>query len=185
VLSSYTFRLRRQGRRNNKKNRNIGNKKRGHAVPSIIRHPKDFWIGIIFLFFGLAAVYIGSDYSMGTAGRMGPAYFPTVLGYLLAFIGLIGLVRSFFRPGERVGKFHVKALVLILSAVLLFGFLVRGAGLVPAALVVIVMSAYASPKFTWGATLLLAVGLAIFAVVLFVKLLGLPMPIFGPWLGVE
>jgi hypothetical protein len=122
---------------------------------------------------------------MGTAGRMGPAYFPTVLGALLAIVGFIGVVRSFLRRGEAVGKFHVKNLLLVLVAVLLFGFMMRGAGLVPAALVLIVMSAYASPKFTWGATLLLAAGLALFAVVLFVKLLGLPIAIFGPWFGVE
>jgi hypothetical protein len=152
-------------------------------VPSFIRHPKDFWTGIIFLFIGLAAVVIGRDYTMGTAGRMGPAYFPTVLGGMLALIGLIGVIRSFLRAGEPVGKFYIKEIVLILVAVLLFGFLVRGAGLVPAALVLVLMSAYASPKFTWGASLLLAVGLAVFAVVVFVKLLGLPMPILGPWLG--
>lgn len=154
-------------------------------MPSFIRNPKDFWIGIIFLFFGLAAVLIGRDYSMGTAGRMGPAYFPTVLGAMLALVGLIGVVRSFVRPGEAIGRFHIRNLALVLSAVLLFGFLMRGAGLVPAAIVLIIMSAYASPKFTWGATLLLAAGLTLFAVVLFVKLLGLPIAIFGPWFGVE
>ena len=152
-------------------------------MPSFIRHPKDFWTGIIFLFIGIAAIVIGRDYPMGTAGRMGPAYFPTVLGGMLALIGLIGVIRSFLRAGEPVGKFHIKEIVLILVAVLLFGFLVRGAGLVPAALVLVLLSAYASPKFTWGASLLLAVGLAVFAVVVFVKLLGLPMPILGPWLG--
>lgn len=152
-------------------------------MPSFIRHPKDFWTGIIFLFIGLAAIVIGRDYPMGSAGRMGPAYFPTVLGGLLALIGLIGVIRSFLHDGEAVGKFYIKEIVLILAAVLLFGFLVRGAGLVPAALVLILMSAYASPKFTWGASILLAVGLAVFAVLVFVKLLGLPMPILGPWLG--
>jgi hypothetical protein len=152
-------------------------------VPAFIRHQKDFWTGIIFLFFGLSAVIIGMDYPMGSAGRMGPAYFPTVLGYLLAFIGVIGIIRSFVRHGEKVGKFYIKELVLILVAVLLFGILMRGAGLVPAALVLIVMSAYASPKFVWKEALLLAVGLAVFAVAVFVKLLGLPMPILGPWLG--
>lgn len=151
-------------------------------MPSFIRHPKDFWTGIIFLFFGLGAVLVGLDYPMGTAGRMGPAFFPTVLGSLLALIGLIAVVRSFLRPGEAVGKFYLKEIVLILCAVLLFGFLIRDAGLVPAALVLVLLSAYASPRFRWGATLLLAVGLAAFAVVVFVKLLGLPMPVFGPWL---
>ena len=152
-------------------------------MPSFIRHPKDFWTGIIYLFFGLGAVIIGQDYDMGTAGRMGPAYFPTVLGGLLAVVGGIAVIRSFLRDGEAVSKFHIKELVLILSAVLLFGFLMRGAGLVPAALVLILLSAFASPKFKLSEALMLAVGLAIFAVVVFVKLLGLPMPIFGPWFG--
>jgi hypothetical protein len=152
-------------------------------LPSFIRHPKDFWTGTIFLFFGLTAVFVGQDYAMGTAGRMGPAYFPTVLGSLLTLIGLTGVVRSFLHDGEPVGKFYIKEIVLILSAVLLFGFLMRGAGLVPATMVLLLMSAYASPKFRWREMLLLSVGLTIFAVVVFVKLLGLPMPVFGPWLG--
>jgi Tripartite tricarboxylate transporter TctB family len=152
-------------------------------VPSFIRHPKDFWTGIIFLFFGLAAVIIGLEYQMGTAGRMGPAYFPSVLGGLLALIGLVGVLRSFVRKGEAVGKFYVKEIVLVLSAVLLFGFLMRGAGLVPATMVLILLSAYASPKFRWGEAVLLAVGLTIFTVAVFVKLLGLPMPMFGSCFG--
>jgi hypothetical protein len=152
-------------------------------VPSFIRHPKDFWTGIIFLFFGLGAIIIGLDYEMGTAGRMGPAYFPTVLGGLLTLVGAIAVVRSLLQPGEPISKFYVKELVIVLSAVLLFGFLMRGAGLVPAVVVIVMLSAYASPKFHLGQVALLAGGLAIFAVVVFVKLLGLPMPIFGPWLG--
>lgn len=152
-------------------------------MPSFIRHPKDFWIGIIFLFFGLAAIIIGLNYPMGSAGRMGPAYFPSVLGGLLTLVGAVGVIRSLLRPGEPVGKFYIREIVLILVAVLLFGVLMRNAGLVPATLVLVLMSAYASPKFTWGASLLLAIGLALFAVVVFVKLLGLPMPILGPWLG--
>jgi hypothetical protein len=152
-------------------------------MPSFIRHPKDFWTGIIFLFFGMAAVILGRDYPMGTAGRMGPAYFPTVLGGLLTLVGLVGVIRSFVRHGEAVGKFYIKEIVLILLAVILFGSLMRGAGLVPATLVLVLLSAYASPKFKWGPSLLLAGGLAVFAVVVFVKLLGLPMPILGSWLG--
>lgn len=152
-------------------------------MPSFIRHPKDFWTGIIFLFFGLGAIIIGLDYEMGTAGRMGPAYFPTVLGSLLSIVGAIAVIRSFLQPGEAISKFYVKEIVIILSAVLLFGFMMRGAGLVPAVLVIVLLSAYASPKFRLGQAALLAGGLAIFAVVVFVKLLGLPMPIFGPWFG--
>jgi hypothetical protein len=152
-------------------------------VASIVRHPKNFWIGIIFIFFGLAAVYFGWEHNMGTAGRMGPAYFPTVLGSMLALVGLAGVIRSFIGHGESIGKFHIRSLVIILAAVLLFGVLVRNAGLAVAAFVLIMLSAYASPKFRLGSTLLLAVGLSLFAIVLFVKLLGLPMPVIGPWLS--
>ena len=50
---------------------------------SLIRHPKDFYSGLIFIGFGLAAIIIGSNYAMGTAARMGPGYFPRILGILL------------------------------------------------------------------------------------------------------
>ena len=74
-------------------------------MPSFIRHQKDFWIGALFLFFGLVAVVVARDYPMGTAGRMGPAYFPTMLGSLLILIGAIAVIRSFLHDGEAVGKF--------------------------------------------------------------------------------
>ena len=152
-------------------------------MTSIVRHPQNFWIGIIFMFFGLAAVYFGWEHDMGTAGRMGPAYFPSVLGSLLAVVGLANIVRSFIGHGESISKFHVKNIVIILAAVLLFGALMRTAGLPIAAFVLIMLSAYASPKFRLKSTILLAVGLTVFATVLFVKVLGLPMPILGPWLS--
>lgn len=67
-----------------------------------IRHPQDFWSGVMFMFFGLAAVIIGQDYPMGTAGRMGPAYFPVVLGGLLTLIGLATTLRSLWTRGEAI-----------------------------------------------------------------------------------
>jgi len=152
-------------------------------VPSFIRHPKDFWSGIVFIFFGLSAIVIGQDYEMGTAGRMGPAYFPSVLGGLLALVGAASLIRSFFRQGEPIGRLYWRELALVLVAVLLFGFLVRDAGLIPATLVLILISSYAGQKFNLAKSIALAIGAALFAVGLFVKLLGLPMPMFGPWFG--
>lgn len=152
-------------------------------MPSFIRNPKDFWSGVIFVLFGAAAVLIGRDYSMGTAGRMGPAYFPTILGSLLAILGLVAILRSLLRPGEAIQRFAVKEIILVIVAVLLFGILVRGAGLMPAVILLVMLSAYASAKFKLAPTALLAVGLAVFAILVFVKGLGLPMPILGPWFG--
>lgn len=152
-------------------------------MPSFIRDPKDFWSGVIFVVFGLAAVIIGRDYSMGSAGRMGPAYFPTVLGGLLTVIGSIGIVRSMIKAGNPVGRFAIREIFLVMLSVVIFGILVRGAGLAIAVALVVMVSGYASLKFKVGPYLILAVGLAVFCVLVFVKGLGLPMPMFGPWLG--
>ena len=152
-------------------------------MPSFIRDPKDFWSGVIFIFFGLAAVIIGRDYAMGSAGRMGPAYFPTILGSLLAVLGVISVIRSTIRTGEAIEKFAIKEAFYVLLAVVLFGVLVRGAGLFIATVVLVMLSGFASSKFKWKPFLAVAVGLGIFSSVVFVKGLGLPMPIIGPWLG--
>jgi len=152
-------------------------------LPSFIRNPKDFWSGVIFVIFGLAAVIIGRDYSMGSAGRMGPAYFPTILGGLLTLIGLVGVVRSMIKTGAPVGRFAVREILLVMASIIIFGVLVRGAGLAIAVIALVMLGGFASIKFKVGPYLLLAVGLAVFCVLVFVKGLGLPMPMFGPWLG--
>lgn len=149
-----------------------------------IRSPKDFWSGIMFLCFGLGGVYIAREYAMGTAGSMGPAYFPTMLGWLLAVIGLATAVRALVGHGEALERVAFKELALVLVSVLLFAFLLRGAGLAVAIPVLIIVSAFASHQFSWKASALLAVGAAIVSIMLFVKALGLPMPVVGPWFGV-
>ena len=60
---------------------------------AFIRHPKDFYAGLLFIAFGVAAIVIGSNYALGTAARMGPGYFPRILGILLVTLGAI-LVRA-------------------------------------------------------------------------------------------
>ena len=93
------------------------------------RNAKDFWTGLIYIFFGSSAILIARDYGMGTAIKMGPAYFPTILGGLLLVIGAISVIRSFIVPGAAIGAFAFKGLVLVSVSVLVFGFVVRGAGL--------------------------------------------------------
>ena len=95
---------------------------------SLIRSPKDFYAALIYLVIGVSTIVIGRDYQMGTAFKMGPAYFPTVLAALLCFIGLISLIRSFVRKGDPIPTFAWKPLLLIVTATVVFGFLVKGAG---------------------------------------------------------
>jgi putative tricarboxylic transport membrane protein len=154
------------------------------GVAALIRGPKDFWTGVIYVVFGGLAFWIARDYGFGTASRMGPGYFPTILGAILVLIGLISLVRSFIVPGEPLGKFALKAGVLILVSTVLFGFLVNRAGLVIALLALVLVSAAASEKFRfeWKAVLGLIVLIA-FCALVFVMGLGVPMPLIGTWFG--
>lgn len=149
----------------------------------MIRSAKDFWSGLIYVFFGLSAILIARDYGMGTALKMGAAYFPSVLGGLLVVIGTISLIRSFLVAGTPIGGFAFKGFSLVIAAVVIFGLIVRGAGLGVAVPLLVVISAIGSARFRWVPTLIMAAGLTVFCVLVFVKGLGVPLPIIGPWLG--
>lgn len=146
-----------------------------------IRNSKDFWAGVIYFVTGAFAMYIAKDYGMGTATRMGAGYFPIVLGGLLALIGAAAVIRSFFGKEERVGAFAFKGLLLVFLATLLFALLLRGAGFAISAIVLVLVGSYASIKFRWTSAAVLAAALVTFCVLVFLKGLGVPMPLFGSW----
>ena len=150
-------------------------------MTSRIRSPKDLYAGLIYLTIGIGTIVIGRDYPMGTAFKMGPAYFPTVLAALLSFIGLISLIRSFVRKGDSMPAFAWKPLLLIVAATVVFGLLVKGAGLAIALPLFVMMTAYASVKFRWVPSLVLAAATTVFCVLVFVKGLGIPLPVIGRW----
>jgi hypothetical protein len=149
----------------------------------MISHPRDFSAGLLFGLVGLAAVYFGRESSMGTATKMGPGYFPTVLGMLLALIGLALVVRAFITTGERIPRFATQPLVLVLGATIVFGLLIRGAGILASVIALVLISAAASRVVVWRGAVALAVGLAGVSAIVFVKLLGLPIPLLGRWFG--
>ena len=150
---------------------------------TMIKHPKDFYAGMMYFSVGAAAAYIARDYTMGTAVRMGPAYFPTILAIMLMVVGAISVVRSFLRNGQNIDAFAWKEIGLIIGSIVLFGVLVRGAGLGPALLVLVLVSAWASPEFRLKTALLLALITTVLSVLVFVTGLGLPFPILGSWFG--
>ncbi|MBI5967269.1 MAG: tripartite tricarboxylate transporter TctB family protein, partial [Deltaproteobacteria bacterium] len=59
-----------------------------------IRNPKDLYAGLVFIFFGVFALLMARSYPMGNAMRMGPGYFPSILGGSLALLGLVVAARS-------------------------------------------------------------------------------------------
>jgi hypothetical protein len=149
----------------------------------MMRSPKDFWSGAIYILFGSTALIIGRDYSMGTALRMGPSYFPSLLGGLLILVGVISVLRSFWLAGAPIGAFALQKLALITGSVILFGLVVRGLGLAIALPLLTIVSARASMRFRWGPSIALAAGLTVFCVLVFIKGLGVPLPLIGNWIG--
>ena len=151
---------------------------------SFIRAPKDFWTGVIYLAVGALGIVVGREYSFGSAGRMGPGYFPYVISCLLILFGVITLVRSFMTDGEPVGALAWKAIGLVVGSVVAFGLLLPTAGLIVAMTVLVLMSAAASEKFRFEVKATAGlVGLVVFCSLVFVKGLGVPMPLLGSWFG--
>jgi len=148
-----------------------------------IRKSKDLWSGLIFFCFGAIFVYFGRKYPMGTAMRMGPAYFPTVLGGLLAFIGIILITKTLFKPGLPVDTMRYSKIFFITTSNILFALMFRRIGLVISLILLVLIGAFASQRFRWGYAISLAIGLAIGSTIIFVLLLHLPMPIVGSWFG--
>lgn len=152
-------------------------------MASFIRNPKDFLSGLMFLAFGGSAILLAQDYPMGQAIRMGPGYFPTVLGVLLCLVGAVCVVRSLMAAGTPVERIAIKPLLLVTVSTLVFGVLLRNAGLIAALAASILISSAASSKFTVKAAALTIVLLTAFCYLVFLKALGLPIPVLGPWLG--
>jgi Tripartite tricarboxylate transporter TctB family len=143
-----------------------------------IRAPRDFWAGLMFIAFGLGFALVAQNYQMGTSVRMGPAYFPTYLGGILAVIGIGILIESFFAKGDPVPKFYFRPLILIVLSVVLFGILLKPLGLVLSLAVLVGLGAFGGFEFKLKEVVILYVVLAIFSVLVFVKGLGLPIPIW-------
>jgi hypothetical protein len=193
-----------------------------------ITNGKDFWAGLMFVAFGIAFMWVSRNYAMGTSVRMGPAYFPTVLGGLLAVLGgavlfrafvtktqnplrvfpfvlwrviaglMLGVFAYYTQPGHdaslvwEIGHalvaglsvglmfaaFGERSLWVILFAVVIFGYVLKPLGLVAAVVLLVAVSAWGGHEFKWKEVTILSVALAIFAVLAFVKGLGLPMNVW-------
>lgn len=144
-----------------------------------IKSPKDFWSGLMFIGFGLfATIWALTHYQMGTAVRMGPAYFPAVLGGLLAVLGLIVLAGSFAIEGPKIPPLHFRPLVMITAGVLLYGYLMKPLGLVLATTALVYVGALGGHEFRWKEVTILCIVLIVFSVLVFVKGLGLPFPLW-------
>jgi hypothetical protein len=142
-----------------------------------LSNAKDVWAGAMLIAIGAAAMFIARNYPFGTALRMGPGYFPIILGALLTVFGLFILACG-LRSGERIaGSSSLRPLVILPLSLVLFGVLMEHGGFVPAMIVLIFGSATASTEFKFVEALLFSVALTSLSVAVFVWGLGLPYPL--------
>jgi hypothetical protein len=141
-----------------------------------VKSPQDLGAGLVFMLIGLAGLYFGSELAFGTAARMGPGYFPTLLSILILAIGIVVGLRALTVEGPPVEPVQLRPIAFVVAAILIFGVLIEFVGLALTAVLLTLLAAFARRDVKLAETLLLGAGLAIFAVTVFVYLLGQPLP---------
>jgi hypothetical protein len=149
-----------------------------------LKSQKDFFSGLLFLVVGVAFAWGATSYNIGSGARMGPGYFPLLLGVLLGIIGAVVMFKALVvetAGGDKVGKWAWKPLCYIIGANLLFGILLGGLpkfgipamGLIAAIYGLTLVASLAGDKFKLREVLILATVLAIGSYLAFVVLLKL------------
>jgi hypothetical protein len=140
---------------------------------------RDILAGVMFILVGATAMLIARDYPFGSALRMGPGYFPSVLGGLVIVGGVVVLIEGLVKQVPVTRTWSVRALLILPLAAFVFGVLMEAAGFIPATVVLCMLSALASPEFRAKEQALLAIALTFGSVALFIWGLGLPYPLFA------
>ncbi len=149
-----------------------------------IRNHRDLWAGVMFFVIGILFVVLSQQYHIGTAAKMGPGYFPAVLGGIMAVLGLIIFLGAFsWRNAElRVGRIGWRELGLVLLSVALFGITLASLGFIVALVLLVGVSALASHDFSVRDTLIAIVVLGVLSYIAFVKGLELSFPLWPGFL---
>ncbi|HEX5998571.1 MAG TPA: tripartite tricarboxylate transporter TctB family protein [Hyphomicrobiaceae bacterium] len=145
---------------------------------SRVKDQKDFWSGILFIVFGCTGLWLGRDFAIGTLSKMGPGFFPALMSIALIGIGVLLGARSLAVPGDPVERIAFWPQLLILAGIVAFGLLIERVGLAVAVLAVAAISGIAAQGLRWYELAALALAMSAFAVVLFVTLLGQPIPVW-------
>jgi len=138
----------------------------------------DLAFGLFLMAVAAVALYLIADLPMGSTSRMGPGYVPRALAVMIALIGAVIAGRALFAEGEAFPDIAWRPILLVGAAVGLFGLLLPRLGLAATAFIVVLVAGSASKDMRWKELVTIAALLSAFAVLLFVKALGLPMPVW-------
>ena len=144
-----------------------------------LKDNKRFLSGIMFLIVGGVAIYMAKDYPMGSALRMGPGYFPLVLGGIIGLFGIWELIIGVLQADPVKGNWSPRALIVLPISCVIFGVMMETLGFIPALIALVISSAFAGDQFKIWEVAALAVGLTIMCTGIFIYGLGLPYPLFS------
>lgn len=158
-----------------------------------IKSQKDFITGLLFMVIGIAFAWGSLNYNVGTGARMGPGYFPRMVGVLLAVLGALVALQALTgrdRGGDKVGSIAWKPLFFIILSNLMFGVMLGGLpsiglpsmGLMVAIVVLTIVASLAGEEFKLRDVLVLSVVLAIMSYLAFIVLLKLQFPVWPAFL---
>ncbi len=150
-----------------------------------VKNQKDFFAGLIFVLFGAIFALGATAYRRGEAARMGPGYFPFVLGCLLAALGSLVLAGSvaFHAENGAVERLHLRPMLLVLGPIAAFALLLRPAGVVVALIALIMISSRASDEYRLKEAILNTFVLIAASLAIFVWGLHLQFPIWPKFIG--
>jgi len=142
-----------------------------------LRNNKDFWAGIMLIVTGAASILIARGYPFGSTTRMGPGYFPSMLGVILVLFGTY-VTANGLRTGQKIAVHcSLRALIVLSLSLVAFGVLMTYAGFIPALAALTFGSASAGREFKFVEVLLLTLILTGLSVAVFIWGLGLPYPL--------
>jgi hypothetical protein len=149
-----------------------------------LRNHRDLWAGLMFAVIGIVFMILSKQYSIGTSAKMGPGYFPMVLGGLMTLFGVIIALGAFSGKAQMLKLSPVgwREFILLLASVAVFAIALPRLGMVISVALLILISAVASHEFKLKDTLISIVVLVLLAYGMFVKGLELQFPVWPKFL---
>ena len=151
-----------------------------------IKSQRDFWSGVMFIIIGGGFAIGATNYSMGTAARPGPGYFPLILSSIMVLLGAIVLFKSLtveIEGGDPVGAFAWRPLIVIVSAITVFGLLLPRLGMLMTLPILIFLISFAGDEFKWKGVLVAAAVLTAASYLIFIVGLKLTIPVWPSFMA--
>lgn len=150
---------------------------------NLVKNPTNVLCGLVFLVLGGIFAFESSGLKLGTAGQMGPGFFPLVLSGVLSLFGVLLVAIGLRVSGHVRGTIAWRGFLQLILAVVVFAAAIRPLGFLPAVAGSVLLAFFGSKLFSARAALLLVASVTLFCWLVFIKGLGLPIELLGPWLS--